>query len=715
MALSKKTSSELLAPAGDFQAALTALSARADAIYLGLKNFSARKSAANFSFQELQRLKTKTSASGQKIYVTLNTIIKEDEFEELFQTLSTLSAIKVDAVIIQDIGLLYFIKKYFPQMAVHASTQMAIHNSAGLAMAYELGINRVVLSRELSFNDIGQLRKEHPKMELEVFIHGALCYSFSGMCLASGLLLNRSGNRGRCAQLCRNYFEHDNNYKFFFSCNDLHFGKAILKLQDIGINSFKIEGRMKPKEYIQTTLELYRAILDNPSLTPAEYEQLLQKQSLTFSRKKTLAYFHNNQGNELINNTNSGHQGIVLGSVSKVEGKNISIKLINDLHKNDLMLFLKNGINKVRFVAFSLRNVSGRPVDFVPAGATAITSTQNYDTPTIGTEILLIDHPANAIPDIDHKKILPTPIDINCEIIASDSDLSFEINSTPKLRYKFDLPMEPARGESDFCQILQGHFDEHGDSLYKIVIKKFLNRSNLVALFARPSAIKKIKNELYHQIASDIADYQIKRLSPIDIKLSPLTENLTTFLQTRKNLNPPAKNLPFASLDDLQTNNLTNYEHTTFIPLLPILLDEVIYFEELERLIKKNSTQHFCLGINNLSHLHLVKKLNNTSFFIDFYFYVANTYTIAQLINFIPTPIFVYAWAEEKSWSKQLIEIKDKQSLPLFISQGCYHKHNMENGHCPHQCPKNFNYSLTNGKKKYQVIISDCLTYLFAN
>ncbi len=712
--------SELLAPAGDFQSAIVAFENGADAIYVGLQQFSARKSAINISIQELQRLKTKATLVNKKIYITLNTIIKESEFEELYKTLAFISALQIDAVIIQDLGALNFIKKYFPKIVVHASTQMAIHNSAGLAMACDLGISRVVLSRELSLQNIKDLREKNRQIELEVFIHGALCYSFSGMCLASGLILGRSGNRGRCAQLCRNYFEQDNNYKFFFSCNDLHLGKQILKLRDIGITSFKIEGRMKPKEYIQTTLALYRAILDKKTLSDEEYNKLVQAETLTFSRKKTEAYFHNNHGNNLINNLNSGHQGIPLGTVTKVEGKTITIKLVNDLHLNDLILFLKNGINKIRFVAFTLKNVSGKKVPFVPAGATAITAMENYDTPTVGSELLLIDHPTNDLKEIDYKKITPTTVPINCEIIAHENTLIFEINHSPKLRYSFDVTFESAKGNSNFSEVLQKFLDESGESFYKLNIKRFTNQTTHLAIFARPSELKKIKNELYFKLSEELFVRGQKKIVMPALSLPPIAEEMQEFLSQRKNLNPGNGKLPFATIQDLKNKKLKKKDNIIFVPLMPILLDEKNYFAELTNLVTENNNDdiQYCLGINNISHLSLVKNWNitkqkNISWFVDFYFYVANSYSLDLVTKTTGALLFAYAWVEEKSWNNQLVEIKDKEQLPLFISQGCYHKHNINGGNCPPTCSKQFDYHLTNGKKQYSLIIDDCLNYLF--
>ena len=198
---------EILAPAGSFEAAVAAFEGGADAVYLGLSDFSARKAAKNFSKEELRSLKTLAESKGKKIFAALNTVIKEDETGSALDAARFLSDISADAVILQDIGFATLLKKLFPTLTLHASTQMAVHTVEGVKFLKSQGFSRVVLSREVPLDLITKIKKEVPDMELEVFVHGALCYSFSGLCLASGMVLGRSGNRGMCAQLCRRYYE----------------------------------------------------------------------------------------------------------------------------------------------------------------------------------------------------------------------------------------------------------------------------------------------------------------------------------------------------------------------------------------------------------------------------------------------------------------------------------------------------------------------------
>jgi putative protease len=230
---------ELLAPAGSFLAAYHALEAGADGIYLGLKDFSARKAAQNFSREQLRRIRRLAADRGRRIHVTLNTVIREAELESLRDTLAWLEALEVDAVIVQDLGVCEMIARLFPRLVMHASTQMAVHDERGLRAARELGVRRVILPRELPLQRIRLLRERVPDVELEVFIHGALCYSFSGVCLASWALTGRSGNKGDCAQICRSSFTGGRAAAaggeqecggHLFSCRDLFLGRDVLAL-----------------------------------------------------------------------------------------------------------------------------------------------------------------------------------------------------------------------------------------------------------------------------------------------------------------------------------------------------------------------------------------------------------------------------------------------------------------------------------------------------
>ena len=260
---------ELLAPAGNMENLIYAVEAGCDAVYLGLKKFGARAFSSNFTDEEVVEAINYCHLRGVKVYVTLNTLIYDDEVDSFLESVDFLHKNNVDALLIQDIGMLDLIRKMYPKLEVHASTQMHIHNLDGVKVMEKLGVKRVVLARETSIDTINYIKK-NTNIELEVFIHGALCISYSGECLMSKFIGGRSGNRGECAGSCRMSYDVEdesgrklNIDNYPISTKDLNTIYYIDKLIDSGVSSLKIEGRMKSKEYVYMVVKLYRDTIDN--------------------------------------------------------------------------------------------------------------------------------------------------------------------------------------------------------------------------------------------------------------------------------------------------------------------------------------------------------------------------------------------------------------------------------------------------------------------
>jgi putative protease len=284
---------ELLAPAGDFETALSAFAAGADAVYLGLKDFSARAFAKNFTYDEIDKLLRYASANGnKKVYVTFNTLVDQCDIEDAVSHLAKLSSLGVHGVIVQDIGIAKICREYFPDLDLHASTQMVVHNLEGVMALKDLGFKRIVLARELSLEEITSIAKRCSDVELEVFIHGALCYSISGLCLFSAIEKNRSGNRGKCAYCCRLPHKGSNGKTTLpFSMRDLRLDGDIKHLIEAGVKSLKIEGRMKSPLYVSSVVSYYRSIIDS-SKSPVS----IQDVETVFSRNTTRFLFDGKKG-----------------------------------------------------------------------------------------------------------------------------------------------------------------------------------------------------------------------------------------------------------------------------------------------------------------------------------------------------------------------------------------------------------------------------------
>ncbi len=302
---------ELLAPAGNIEAFHAAIQAQADAVYLGLRQFNARERAQNFTLSQLKALLDLAKENNTRIYITLNTLIKNSELPELFDILYTLEKMQVDAVIIQDLGVIHLISKYFPRLKMHASTQMAIHNSQGADFCRKIGLQRVILARELTFSELSELKKQ-TSIDLEIFIHGSLCYSFSGMCLFSSFLGGMSANRGNCRQPCRRKYQHGKDSSYLFNLKDNLQAPLINKLARLGISSLKIEGRMKSADYVYHTVTAYRQLIDDQ----LSLKKILPLLNNDMARQKT-AYFLGGNLKDAISDL--PYTGTCIGEVSNAK------------------------------------------------------------------------------------------------------------------------------------------------------------------------------------------------------------------------------------------------------------------------------------------------------------------------------------------------------------------------------------------------------------
>jgi putative protease len=324
---------ELLAPAGGPDAAFAALHFGADAIYLGLKKFSARAEAENFTLDEVDEITAYAHSlqPPRRVFVTVNTLVRNDELRELVENVAALDDIGVDAIILQDLGVYHLLREYFPSLERHASTQLSVHNRAGATTLKRLGFHRVVLARELTFEEVGGITAA-AGIETEVFVHGALCYAYSGLCLFSSQTLGRSGNRGKCAYSCRDSYEvngapltlrdgspvrRDPRTGFPFSMKDLALPDHLPALRAAGVSCFKVEGRKKSPLYVATTTDYYRKLLDG-TLAEDDRPQLEADMQTVFSRPWTRLFVQSHKDKEVADRDTVGHRGRRIGTVEAV-------------------------------------------------------------------------------------------------------------------------------------------------------------------------------------------------------------------------------------------------------------------------------------------------------------------------------------------------------------------------------------------------------------
>ena len=318
---------ELLAPAGDIESFNSALASGADAIYLGMDDFNARKKAQNFSKDNIKDIIQKAHERDVKVYLTLNTIVIDKEIAKIKDTIDAAILADIDAFIVQDFGVLYILTHEYDlgKIEIHASTQMGIHNLEGAKIAKQLGISRIVLARETTKKDIIEINK-NVDIDLEFFVQGALCVGFSGNCYMSYCDNGKSGNRGECRQLCRYRYYDPNNNKtaYFLSTKDICLANSLKELTDIGIKSFKIEGRLRRQEYVQETVSIYRHLIDRINngaecrLTKDEDKRL----KIAYNRGNyTKRLYLDNPNANTIYFENNNHEGLRIGKVISVSNR----------------------------------------------------------------------------------------------------------------------------------------------------------------------------------------------------------------------------------------------------------------------------------------------------------------------------------------------------------------------------------------------------------
>lgn len=341
---------ELLAPVGSMESLYAAVQNGANAVYLGGKLFSARAYASNFDSDELMEAVSYAHLRGVKVYVTANILVDDGEMKGVLDYIKYLYEIDVDAIIVQDLGLAKMIRDMFPKLDIHGSTQMTINNLAGAKFLNDMGFTRVVLARETPIDEIKLIHK-NTSIELEAFVHGALCMSYSGQCLMSSLIGGRSGNRGTCAQPCRMPYSivdgegnllKDWDKQHVLSTKDLNTLENIEELVDSGIISLKIEGRMKRPEYVATVVNSYKKALDftNKPLTDEDKSDVEQIFNRGFTKGHTFGDF----GRDFISNERPDNRGTLLGKVIRADKYKVYVLLEQDIDQGDGMEFmLSNG------------------------------------------------------------------------------------------------------------------------------------------------------------------------------------------------------------------------------------------------------------------------------------------------------------------------------------------------------------------------------------
>ncbi|MBN1971329.1 MAG: U32 family peptidase [Candidatus Delongbacteria bacterium] len=332
---------KIMAPAGNFSSFLAGLKAGADSFYLGLSTFNARVNAENFDIETLKQVSLLGGIFNKEVFITINTLLNDKDFPVVEKILDEINSLNITGVIIQDSGLIEILKKY-PKLKIVASTQFSVHSINGVDFSENVGFDTVVLARELSVEEILEIRKKS-KIDIEIFGHGAMCYSYSGQCLFSSMIGGRSGNKGSCAQICRKRFDLGDGAKTLMSCNDLESSNYVNRLSCDGVNYLKIEGRMRSPQYVYSAVSYYKSLLNNENY---DTDEIL----ISFNRGYSNGYLDNRFNLNLTNENHVDNIGLYIGKVIEITDSVKILKCSNRTPQLDDGITIHNGRNRYGFV-----------------------------------------------------------------------------------------------------------------------------------------------------------------------------------------------------------------------------------------------------------------------------------------------------------------------------------------------------------------------------
>lgn len=489
---------QLLAPAGSLESFFAAMEKGADAVYAGLSEFSARAKAKNFTIPQMERITAYAHFLGRKVYVTLNTLVKERELPRLVECLTALSGMGADGVILQDMGVFRLIRDHFPDLPAHASTQMTIHNSLGVKELERLGFSRVVLARELHIDEIRAIAGT-TSMELECFIHGALCFSYSGQCYFSSFLGGYSGNRGRCAQPCRRLYRYRGKEGYYFSTNDFSSIDMLPELVDAGVSSFKIEGRMKSAEYVACVVGAYRMALDAaPSRRDEAVAEAKELLKLSFGRVPTRGFLASHHPTDIATPSLRGATGRFLGEIRSIRGNRITFETRDRLHIGDRVRVQPK--SDMAGKAFTIKDLSvGRENAKAARGRALVTTTAPFAF-SVGDAVFKVSSETafTMSENACQRKLDSVKGDkISCDIVLGLADGTLKVNGSAAgiecaAEYRLGT-LEPAR-TTDMAGVLRAQFSKCGDTPFTLAS---LSAPGFPAVLIPQARLKDIRREFY--------------------------------------------------------------------------------------------------------------------------------------------------------------------------------------------------------------------------
>ncbi len=743
---------ELALPAGSLQAALVAFNEGADAVYLGMRNFSARKEATNFSLEELSKLKQLANEQDKKIYVAVNTLIDDSQLPEILKTLRQIAFIGCDGIIVQDLGVARLIQKEFPSLSLHGSTQLSVHTIEGVRELERLGFTRVVLARELTLEEIQKIRDACPDIELKVFIHGALCYGFSGLCTASEQLCGRSANCGACAQICRSWFSLETDPSqstalsptpkgketgWYFSMSDLKAGDVAKKLDEMGIDSLKVEGRMKGPSYTLAASKYYRAVLDGTA--SEEEKQLLDEAlSIVFARRQTRGWladygrtghtFEVRTAPTLGSTSYPSHRGIPAAQIKVVKKDYAIVTALHDLAIRDgLMFFTKGTKDPIEAVKFSLSGIfdqNGRSLSTAYKGTTVeVDLPQKGPLPHAGETLYLISlHDQNPALLTESIPTTKYPLDTVVEVQEKDLILT-TVFEGKTICHTYEIEVAEAKKEQDLQQHLENVFSQSDTSYFGLGSITYENKTGLEdkQVFLPLSWLKAIRRDWYACLDNELARWMTE-----DAALQPeMTKTEKEILPARETL-CTKDGLPYLDISTLakqfsdkkKPEGILFFEGDKFyLPLSPVMFDEEQFFKDLNTVITYLGIEGYLertrIGLNNIGQLNWARMQKNVSCFFDIYLPLGNSESAKMALDLLPDLAGAYLWMEHDyfevgRWPFTPTKVGPEFSPPLFISRSCF-RHDSLMLSCE-GCPLKGSWYVKQQNHRYHVMVNDCIT-----
>lgn len=708
---------QLAMPAGSMQSGLIAFRDGADAIYLGLQSFSARKGAVNFDIEEYSKIYRFAQSNNKKVYVTINTVVHDPQLSAVIRILKQIEIVGSDGVIVQDLGIAKIIKDHFPTLELHGSTQLAVHSIKGVKAMQDFGFKRVVLSRELNISEIEKIRNACKDVELKVFIHGALCYGFSGLCMASHVITKRSANAGACAQICRTWFTHNNKNGFFFSMKDLDAADSVKRLRDINIDSLKVEGRMKSPSYVSAVTKYYRAILEDEP-----YEHLYKNVKTTFSRESSKGWLdtQDNLQERKVDINYPSHKGLkaaIVEDLVQIENSKYAfIDLNTNLSLHDGVMIFREGRDVDDAVKFSVSDLLDSRQNKIKRALRGERVYLRVSEREWGIErgdfiYLIKSH------DEDEKLIntdrLPFAKNYSqAKFIISDNLISIvcSFDYIGEVRVDRPLKVEKANKLFDYKSRIEKIFKQSGDSFFSVESIEIENKSSFKdsEVFIPLSEIKEMRRIFYEKV-DDKEDFYVN--SEIQLDDTPNVYKVEE-LPLRSEIK--ISDLPFFHEVPTEIDQLVLINEKYYLPLPPVFFDEEEQCKRLFLLIEEiksqNLTNSVYFGINNIAHIKWLEEYNVKTY-VDIYCYVANREAALNLLNTKLNIVGAYLFLETAKGDLSLWpftpERVDKDfTPPLFISRTNFSYDSLKEER------KDESYFINQRDNEYKVVSKNELTYL---